>query len=129
MMKYSNTAPGPGSFAISDSALGPAMKLSFGIDPLAYQIIGDEERSLTAAARKALHTAAPAGAVLKVTCSRVVAEEIRDWFGRVATGQVYVAGLHWKCEICRKAERVLNTTLLVAAGLRRAPTKYVSEIR
>ncbi len=104
------------------------MKLSFGIDPLSYQIIGDEERSLTAAARNALHAALPAGAVLKVTCSRIVAEEIRDWFARVASGQVYVQGIHWKSEICRKAERIINTALLVSANLRRAGTRYSSEI-
>ena len=104
----------------------PDMIQSFVIEPMAYQIIGEDERSLSAAARNALHSAVPSGSVLKATCSRAAAEEIRDWFNRVATGHLYIEGIHWKSEVCRKAEKVIRTTLLLSAGTRKA---YVSELR
>jgi hypothetical protein len=104
------------------------MRVSLTIDQAAYQVICEDERSLSAAARKALDLAEASGSARKIASSRIVAEEIRDWFTQVATGRLYVEGQEWKSAVCRKAEEAIRARLVPRVGIRQVKRGYMAEL-
>lgn len=84
--------------------------ITFDLEGDAYRIVRNEATSISEEAKQAIRSAKsiPRKTSRRVSCSRAIAKELRDWFRDHERGYLSVEDHAWKTPVCRRAAEAIE---------------------